>query len=71
MKKLLLTLLTLAVLGLWGVQGVCAAAPAADAVVLEPDFSFGTIAEGKKAIHTFMIENRGETELRVLRVETG
>ncbi len=69
MKKMLLTLLTLAAMGL--AQGVSAAAPAPDAVVLEPDFSFGAIAEGKKAIHTFKIENRGDAELRILRVETG
>lgn len=71
MKKMLLTLLTLAALGLGVAQGVCTAAPGADAVVREPDFNFGTIAEGKKAVHTFVIENRGDTELRILRVQTG
>ncbi len=71
MKKMLLILLILAATGFVVTTGVCIAAPAADAVVLEPDFSFGAIAEGTKATHTFMIENRGGGELRILRVETG
>lgn len=37
-------------------------------VVDEPDFSFGTISQGKKVNHVFAIRNSGDTPLTIQRV---
>lgn len=71
MKHMLLALIALWVLVITALPGNCATNPAANAVVPEPDFSFGTVAEGKKTTHTFVIQNKGDAKLLIKRVETG
>ena len=71
MKQILLVLMALFLVGFAGVPGTCSTTPAAMAAVIEPDFSFGTVAEGKELTHTFMVENRGDAKLVITKVETG
>lgn len=69
MKQILLVLMALFFAA--AVPGESHSTPAAMAVAIEPDFSFGTVAEGKELTHTFMVENRGDAKLVITKVETG
>lgn len=71
MKNMLVVLMALVFAGITGVPGECSGASAARAVVTEPDFSFGTVAEGAKVTHTFLIRNEGDAKLLISKVETG
>ena len=71
MKKMLLALITVLGLVITAIPGNCTTNPVANAVVLEPDFSFGTVAEGQKTTHTFILQNKGDAKLLIKRVETG
>jgi copper(I)-binding protein len=71
MKHLLVVLMALVVVGITGIPGECASPSVASAVVTEPDFSFGTVPEGTKVTHTFVIRNKGDAKLFISKVETG
>jgi copper(I)-binding protein len=71
MKNLLVVLMALVVVGITGIPGECAGTPAARAVVTEAEFSFGTVPEGTKVTHTFVILNKGDAKLFISKVETG
>ena len=71
MKNILMVLMALVVAGMTGISGVWAASPAPKAVVPESDFNYGTVAEGTKITHTFVIQNKGDAKLLITKVETG
>lgn len=71
MKQTMLGLLVLLLLCLVAPSAYCAVTPGASAFILKPDVSFGTVAEGNRVDHTFVVENRGDTPLRILRVQSG
>ena len=61
MKKFILTLVLSAALSTLAI-----AAPAI--YVAEPIYNFGSVSDGFAVIHTFVIENRGDQELTILRI---
>jgi len=69
MKQILFVLMALFFAAV--VPGESRSTPVAMAAVIEPDFNFGTVAEGKELTHTFMVENRGDAKLFITKVETG
>lgn len=71
MKQMMRALFVLVVLSLVATPGDCTVTAGAPAIILEPDFSFGKVAEGNKVDHTFSVQNRGDTSLFILRVESG
>ncbi|MBI9088507.1 MAG: DUF1573 domain-containing protein [Desulfobacterium sp.] len=71
MKNMLVVLMALVIVGITGIPGAWAGTSPAKAVVTEPDFSFGTVAEGAKISHTFVIRNEGSETLFIRKVETG
>ena len=71
MRNILMVLMALVVVGMTGISGAWAGSPAPKAVVPEPDFNYGTVAEGAKITHTFVIQNKGDAKLLITKVETG
>lgn len=41
------------------------------AFVPEPEHNFGTVVDGTKVVHSFVIENQGEAPLRITEITTG
>ena len=70
-KKIILGLVVSFVLSLQVSSGYCSVTPGAAAFILKPDVSLGTVAEGNKVDHTFVVENRGDAPLQILRVQSG
>lgn len=71
MKQTMLALFVMVVLCLAVSSGDCSVTPGPSAFILKPDVSFGTVAEGNKVDHTFLVENRGDSALRILRLQSG
>lgn len=67
-KFFLNALIMLTILLISGLPGTACSAPSG--FVSEKVFNFGTILEGVEVPHDFLIENRGDSTLRVLKVQS-
>jgi hypothetical protein len=71
MRQTMPVLFVMLLLSLVAPLGYCAVTPGVSAFILKPDVSFGTVAEGNRVDHTFVVENRGDAPLHILRVQSG